>query len=86
MFFEALVKQTSLYGIKAPQKIAHLYRLNKTRLTEKITDLSANYTEHFESIRHWKQSSALCPTQRSVTDFKIFEILNAEKSNPHFLT
>ena len=61
--------------------------LNKSRLTEMITNLSANYTEHFESIKTLEaELRAVSDTEirDRLQDLKIFEILNAEKSNPHF--
>ena len=86
-FFESLVKQTSTYGIKAQKKIAYLTRLNKTRLTERITELSADFTLQFENIKQLEvelRTVSDTEIRDRLQDLKFFEILNAEKSNPHF--
>ena len=80
-FFESLVKQTSIYGIKAQKKIAYLYRLNKTRLIERITELSVDFTLQLEVELRTVSDKEI---QDRLQDLKIFEILNAEKSNLHF--
>ena len=75
-------------GIKAQEQLYHLQNLKKNTITEKITKLKENYEDNSTEIR--KLERELGKIQDSelgdkLQDLKIFEILNAEKSSPHFL-
>ena len=55
IFFEALAEETKKAGIKSQKLLAQIQRLNKTRLTEIIENLSGKYDENFVKIREYER-------------------------------
>ena len=88
VFFEAFAEETKLSGIKSQKLLAKVQQLKKKQLTQKIETLGKSFEENHLSIAQAeKELSTLCDTELrdKLRELKVFEILNAEKANPHFL-
>ena len=87
-FFEALAEQTKLAGIKAQKHLFCTQNLRKKKLINDIEILTADHDINIKELtRAEKELAKLCDSElrEKLQDLKIFEILQAEKSNPHFL-
>ena len=88
VFFEAFAEETKKAGIKSQKTLAYIQRLKKNRLITTIETLSENFEANYAKIRDLeKELGNICDLELrdKLQELKIFEILNAEKSSPHFL-
>ena len=84
---QGLFSKPSHY-IKAQKQINHLQNLYKKTITEKIVKPRENYEGNSAEIRKLERELGKIQDgelRDKLQDLKIFEILNAEKSSPHFL-
>ena len=87
-FFEVIAEQTREQGIKIQKKIAYLTELNKTRLKTEITALGHDFVGNSEKIFNLEKNLGKIldnELRDKLQDYKVFEVLNAEKASPHFL-
>ena len=87
-FFEVISEQTPVHGIKAQKILSHLNGLNKKRLILRIETLGHDLATNGDLIVETERLlGRLVDTELrdKLEDYKVYEILHAERSSPHFL-
>ena len=86
--FEVISKQTRVHGIKVQKILSHLNGLNKKRLILWIETLGQDFATNGDLIiKTERLLGRLVDTELrdKLEDYKVYEILHAERSSPHFL-
>ena len=87
-FFEVISEQTRVHGIKAQKILSHLNGLNKKRLILRIETLGQDFATNGDLIIETERLlGRLVDTELrdKLEDYKVYKILHAECSSPHFL-
>ena len=87
-FFEVIGEQTRVHGIKAQKILSHLNGINKKRLILQIETLGQDFVTNGDLIiKTERLLGRLVDTELrdKLEDYKVYEILHAECSSPHFL-
>ena len=87
-FFEVISEQTRVHGIKAQKILSHLNGINKKRLILQIETLGQDFAANGDLIIETERLlGRLVDTELrdKLEDYKVYEILHAECSSPHFL-
>ena len=87
-FFEVISEQTSVHGIKAQKILANLKNNSKKRLITRLETLGLDYAKNGDDINEAElQLGKIVDAEirERLEDYRVFEILHAERSSPHFL-